>query len=598
MSLLVNCQNLRKSFGTRSLFKQLNLSIFSRDRIGLIGPNGSGKSTLLKILAGQEASDEGIVSVKRGISIGYVPQSCEFPKQSLKSILLEACGHRSEIPSYEQERLADEWLTRFGFSDPNVMAADLSGGWKKRLSFAQAFISSPDILLLDEPTNHLDLESILWLESILKRHAQTYVLVSHDRYFLQNTVNRVVEIDKVYASGLFAIEGSYSQFLAKKEEFLLGQMQQERSAASKMRHEIEWAKQSPKARTTKSRARLENAEQLEQNFQDIRERNRQRRADISFAATERETRKLLAAKNIAKSIQGRELFSKLDLTLSPKTRLGLMGPNGSGKTTLLRILAGQIQPDQGTIKQADDLKIVYFDQHRLELSGDLTLREALSPTGEYVEFRGQRIHVNGWCKRFLFSPDLLDLRLRYLSGGEKARIAIAHLMLQPADLLLLDEPTNDLDIPTLEALEETLLEFPGAIVLITHDRCMMDRVCNDLLSLNPGGKVQFYADYAQWAAARPASLHLEAQIEKQVALQPKDSSPKKLTYLEKKEYEQIEGRIAALEQKLCELNRSLESEEALKDSSRLHSICQEIEIAQTQIEQLYLRWHELDEKSH
>lgn len=569
MTLLFSCQSLSKSFATRLLFKDLSLQIFAGDRVGLIGPNGSGKSTLLKIIAGLEKADQGILAPKRDLKIGYVPQSCEFPDLPPERVLIDAV--RGDVPEYEKERLAQTWLSKLNFSGNEPSAALLSGGWKKRLGFACELISNPDLILYDEPTNHLDLEGILWLEKFLRRESPTYLLVSHDRYFLQNVTSRIIEIDRAYPKGIFAIDGSYAFFLEKKEEFLAGQMQQERSLATKVRRETDWLRQGAKARTTKSQSRIDQAHEIFEEHASLSMRNRPKKAQIDFAATERETRKLVVVKNLAKGT----LFRHLDFLLSPGTRIGLMGPNGSGKTTLLRLLAGEIEPDQGTIKRADDLKTVYFDQHRAQLPSHITLREALSPKGDYVSFQGQPIHVNGWCKRFLFSPDLLDMTIGHLSGGERARISIAHLMLQPADVLLLDEPTNDLDIPTLETLEESLLEFPGALILITHDRCMMDRICNEIITLGPEDKIPSLAEPKKEEAPRAKA---------------------KLSYMEKKEYEEMEGKILKLEEEVKNLNHQLEKPEIAEDAQKLSEICQAIGLRETQIEQLYLRWQELDQK--
>ncbi len=595
MSLLFSCQSLSKSFSSRLLFKDLSLSICSGDRIGLVGLNGCGKSTLLKILAGLEKPDSGTLSPRRDLAVGYVPQTCEFPSSSPKEILINAV--KGDVPQYERERLAETWLSKLGFSlaEGESSAALLSGGWKKRLGFAVELISSPDLLLLDEPTNHLDLEGILWLEKFLGRESPTYLLVSHDRYFLQHVTSRILEIDHAYPKGLFAIDGPYAEFLAKKEEFLKGQLQQERRIATKARRETVWLRAGAKARTTKAQSRIDEAEEILEDYADIAARNRQKRAKIEFAATERETRKLIAAKNLSKQIGGRTLFRNLDFTLSPGTRIGLMGPNGSGKTTLLRILADEIAPDVGTIKKAEGLQVVYFDQHRTQLPADISLKEALSPKGDFVSFRGQPIHVNGWCKRFLFSPDILEIPIGKLSGGERARISIAHLMLQPADVLLLDEPTNDLDIPTLETLEESLLEFPGAVVLITHDRCMLDRICNSVLALGKPEKIEIFPDYAQWEAFQktPPPKSKEKKAEPSAFERPKS----KLSYQEKKEYDSIEGKISKLEEEVLSLNHLLEEKEIAENPARLSEICTAVSLAETKIEQLYLRWEELSKKA-
>ncbi len=593
MSLLLSGQDLSKSFGSRVLFEELSLSVFSKDQIGLIGPNGAGKSTLMKILAGLEKPDSGVLSMRQGLRVGYVPQACEFPDITPKQVLLDALKNNLETPDYEKELIIDIWLSKLGFTGEEPSAARLSGGWKKRLSIAHELISAPDLLLLDEPTNHLDLEGILWLEKFLLREAPTYLLISHDRYFLQNATNRIFEIDPVYPKGIFAIDGSYSNFLEKKEGFLKGQLEQERSLANRARKETDWLRRSPKARTSKSKARVDDAHELLEELSQVQGRNIQKKAEIDFVASERETQKLLVAKNLAKKAGARTLFHHLDFVLSPGTRMGLMGPNGSGKTTLLKLLAGEAEPDQGTLKKADGLKIIYFDQHRAQLPDTLTLREALSPNGDYVMFRGNPVHVNGWCKRFLFSPTILDMSLSKLSGGERARIAIAHLMLQPADLLLLDEPTNDLDIPTLETLEESLLDFPGAVVLITHDRCMLDRISNVLMALGDPECTDLYADYGQWEAAMKAKLPEPKVKEKKVETAP----PKpKLSYAEKKEYDQIERKIEKLEETVKQLNHLLEQPEMATDPERLAEVCTAVGLTENQIEQLYLRWEELDKK--
>lgn len=570
MTLFLNCLNLSKYFGIKQLFQDLNLSIFENDRIGLIGPNGSGKSTLLKIIKGLEDPNTDTISLKKGINVGYVPQSQEFPDLIPKALLIDAFP--SHLEDYEKEYQADMMLSKLGFTGNEPNASHLSGGWKKRLSIGLSLITKPDLLLLDEPTNHLDLDGILWLEKFLTKEAKTYILVSHDRYFLQHMTNRIVEIDKVYPGGVFSINGAYKMFLEKKEEFIAGQLQHERAILSKARREQEWLRTSPKARTTKSQSRIDSAHELLSELSDVKQRNKQTRADIDFSATERETQKLLSAKNLSKSMGNKTLFKNLDFLLSPGTRIGLLGSNGSGKTTLLKILNGELEADAGTIKKADGLQIVYFDQHRVKLPLNITLREALSPTGDFVTYRGHPIHVNGWCKRFLFSPHILDMPLSELSGGERARISIAHLMLKPADILLLDEPTNDLDIPTLETLEETLLEFPGAVVLITHDRCMMDRICNQYLKLGETPKEE----------------------EKEAPKSAPKAQPKgKLSYLEKKDYEQMEEKIGLIEKEIQELSKKLEGEQ---DPSRLQEICSTIGLKETQIEQLYLRWEELESK--
>lgn len=586
MTLLLNCQNLTKSFGPKTLFQNLNFSIFSNDKLGLIGPNGSGKSTLLKTLVGIESLESGTISKKTDLKIAYVSQKTEFKPIPPKQVLLNTLKEDKTLPEYDKERVAETWLSKLGFKGDEPIASILSGGWKKRLAIAAELTKTPDLLLLDEPTNHLDLEGILWFEEFLDKNVPTYIIISHDRTFLKNQTNRILEINSLYPEGLFEIKGSYEDFEEKKRLFIEGQLKQERSIASKYRRETDWLKESPKARTTKSQSRIDRAQNIIQQYEDIKQRNRPKTATIQFDSSQRQTRKLLVAKNLNLQLGKRLLFENLSFTLSPQTRIGLMGPNGSGKTSLLRLLQGEFHPDSGTIKKAEDLKIVYFDQHREQLPPNTTLKEALSPSGDYVTFRGQSIHVNGWCRRFLFSPDLLGMPIKKLSGGEKARIAVAHLMLKPADILLLDEPTNDLDIATLEILEESLMEFSGAIVLITHDRLMLSRVCNHFLVFGNPKNIQSYAEYAQWEQA-------EQNQSTKPKLKPIKSKPSHET---KKAIRQVEKQITLEEKKLEKLKEEL-SKVNNTDITKLQELCSQISNSEKELESLYHKWEKLESNS-
>jgi ATP-binding cassette subfamily F protein uup len=591
MSILISCQNISKSFGARTLFRELAFSVFYGDQIGLIGPNGAGKSTFLKILAGEEKADSGIITSKKELKIGYVPQTHHFQDLYPEKILQEALAHQKDLEDYEIALQADIWLSKLGFeAHKTIKASLLSGGWKKRLAIAKALIDQPDVLLLDEPTNHLDLEGILWLERFLKKEAPTFVLISHDRYFLDHLTTKVVEINPVYPKGMFSSEGTYSNFLEKKEQFIEGQLEQERAIAGKVRREADWIRRSPKARTTKSQARIDAAKEIFETHKDLKRRNKESKADIKFESSERQTRQLISLKSLKMEMGDKILFENLDLTLSPKSRIGLMGPNGSGKTTLLRILAGEIKSTSGTLKSADDLKIVYFDQHRNKINPQTSLKDALSPEGDYVNFQGRQIHVSGFCKRFLFSPDILDMPIAKLSGGERARIAIAKLMLQPADVLLLDEPTNDLDIQTLETLEESLLEFNGAVVLITHDRCMLDRICNQLIALGQGSKPLLFADYDQFEASKQKQKPKE---DKAIEGKIQPQKAKSLSYKDKKELELLETTIHQLEKKLEALKVFLQDEKVIANPKRLEDICLEIKTLEISLEASYQRWSEL-----
>lgn len=602
MTPLISAQNIGQSFGGRQLFKDLSFGIFPGDKIGLIGPNGSGKSTLLKTLAGIEKIDEGTIAKQRSAKIGYVPQETLFPDKSLQDILFDSFEEADSLTDEQKQTVIQITLGKLDFPSTTISASSLSGGWQKRLAIAKELIHNPDVLFLDEPTNHLDLEGVIWLENFLRSAPFAYVVISHDRYFLEHVTNNMMELDRTYPNGMFAIKGSYSQFLEKKEEFLSGQIQQERSLSSKVRREVEWLKQNPKARTTKSSSRIQEAGRLIEELQGLKTRNKESKTQFDFATSKKETQKLLVATNLAKTMGNRNLFSGIHLTLTPGMRLGIVGLNGSGKTTLLRILAGELSPDKGTIKRADGIRVVYFDQHRAQLPSNITLREALAPQGESVQYRNQTIHVNSWCKRFLFSPDRLDLPFQYLSGGEKARVYIARLMLEPADILLLDEPTNDLDIPTLEVLESNLNEFPGAIVMISHDRYMLDQISNVILGLGTDDvEMNLFADYRQFEQHQ-LKLKEKKREPDPIKDEKKEGSPTKtradkMTYNEKREWEQMENKISVVEAEIDKLQALIQDPSVATQPLKLQDACAQLDEKQTLRDALYLRWEELEQKA-
>ncbi|MBS0629295.1 MAG: ABC-F family ATP-binding cassette domain-containing protein [Verrucomicrobia bacterium] len=579
MSTLLTAHSLSKSYGTQVLFQNISFTISAGDRIGIIGPNGAGKSSLIKILAGSDDPDSGYLSKRQMLQVGYASQSPEFPPMSIEAFLL---GQVPELDERSALTRAGILLGKAEFADFSADASLLSGGWKKRLDIVAALMNEPDLLLLDEPTNHLDLEGIVWLEMFLKRLQIPYVVISHDRYFLESVTNRIIELNRCYPEGLLQAPGTISKFLEHKEAFLVAQEEKIRSLSHKVRDEIDWLRTSPKARTTKSEARIREANRLINELSEVKQRTKVQEVGIDFSASERETRKLIVAKNVSKELGGRQLFKHVDFTLSPGTRLGILGKNGTGKSTLLKILAGIVPQDMGKISYADDLHLVYFDQHREQLDPNLTLKEALCPNSETVNYRGQSIHVNGWAKRFLFPPDRLNIPIRCLSGGERARILVAKLMLEPADVLFLDEPTNDLDIPTLELIEESLSTFAGAVVLISHDRCLMDRICNRVLVLGEG-EHHFYASFSQWESAKKP-------VEKEKPL-PKKEAPKtsgaKLSYKEKRELDMMEQTILEAEAEISRLEKLDGNLEIYQQMGKAHE----------HLEGLYQRWQVLLDKA-
>ncbi len=590
--LLVSCQSLSKSYGLQTLFQDITLSFYAGEKLGLIGPNGSGKSTLLKILAGEESTDSGQLAQASSAHLVYLPQEDLFPPGvTVESALLDA------LPASHKEAGLNgirALLRELAFPDLQQPVDSLSGGWRKRLAVGCALIRQPDLLLMDEPTNHLDLEGILWLEALLKQARFAFVLVSHDRYFLENTTNRIVELNRRYPDGYLRVEGNYSEFLQRRLEVFDRQDREEEVLANKFRRELEWLRRGPKARTTKAKGRIDAAYELKDTLLETRGRNAQgAAAQIEFDATGRKTRKLVEAKDVAVERGGRCLFAGLELTLGPGSCLGVLGRNGSGKSSLIQLLRGELKPSAGSIAWADDLKIVSFDQKREQLDRNLSLKEALSPTGESVMFQGKPLHVSAWARRFLFPTEKLGLPVSRLSGGEQARLLIARLMLQPADLLLLDEPTNDLDIATLEVLEESLAEFPGALVLITHDRYLMDRLSDRLLYLDGAGKAQYYADYAQWLEARNAAAPEPVRGEPP----PRKKAAPALSYEEKKELDRIDKKIEKAEAEVASLQQQLHDPAIMSDAARLKELYAELQAAEARVGAIYARWQELESRT-
>ena len=596
-SPIVNAQQITKAFGANPLFQNVSFTISDGDRIGLIGPNGSGKSTLLRILAGEINPDSGEVSFRKRTRLACVEQDSRFAPGATVRAVIEAALDRCQVSGTERGARFAETLGRAGFEDLDAHATELSGGWQKRLAIVEALVQHPDILLLDEPTNHLDLLGITWLEDLLEQASFASVIVSHDRYFLENVTTDMVELNRIYPEGSLRVHGNYSTFLEKKEEFLHSQSKRQEALENLVHGEIEWLRRGAKARTRKSKARISKAGELMGELADLNMRTRTATAQIDFSATDRKTKRLIELQDVTCTMGTRDLFEGLNFILTAGMRVGLVGPNGSGKTTLLRLLQGDLAPTGGEIRRADWLRIVYFDQTRT-LDPDVTLRRALAPDGDSVVYRDRVIHVAGWAARFLFTGEQLSQPVGRLSGGERARVLIAQLMLQPADILLLDEPTNDLDIPTLEILEESLIDFPGSLVLVTHDRYMLDRVSSIVLGLNGQGGAETFADYAQWEA-----WQVQRSKPDVAAAQPSASSAsaapakKKLSYLEAREYATIEQRVEEAEQVVHAKRAELEDPANAMDAPRLVSAQAAMDAAQETLDALYARWAELEKKN-
>jgi ATP-binding cassette subfamily F protein uup len=600
---IISTQGLSKRYGVAPLFQDISFTVSEGDRIGVIGPNGSGKSTLLEMIVGRVKPDSGDVAIRKGTRLSFVAQISEFGAGVSVRAVITGALERAAVPEPERAARFAQTLGRAGFADLDAEAATLSGGWRKRLAIAEALVQAPDILLLDEPTNHLDLAGIQWLESLLQNAAFACVVVSHDRYFLENTVNEMVELNRAYENGALRVSGNYSSFLEAKEEYLHAQKKRQESLENRVHTELEWLRRGPKARATKAKARIDKAHDMIGELVEMNARGRTASAEIDFSATNRKTKQLITLDRVSFGIGSRTLFNDIHFSVTSGMRVGLVGPNGSGKTTLLRLLRGDLKAESGKIRRADGLRVVYFDQNR-ELDPDLTLRRALAPDSDAVIYQERVIHVASWAERFLFSSENLNQRVGRLSGGERARVLIAQLMLQPADVLLLDEPTNDLDIPTLEILEESLLEYRGALVLVTHDRFMLDRVSTVVLGLDGLGKAERFADYSQWDAwqrlqltkAKPPAATSSSRQNAPPDADLVPSLKKKLSFKEVREFASIEERIAQAEEQLRIKQGALEDPKVMGDRTRLQRALSDMQEAQQAVDHLYERWAELEQK--
>jgi len=605
VAILISVSGVRKAFAARPLFEGLTFSIESGERIGLIGPNGAGKSTLMRLLAQQASPDEGTISFQRGLRVGFLEQTPTFKKDAtIHSTLLEGAADPDD---WESIALADEIMSKLSLQDASQRVDQLSGGWKKRVALGRELVRTPDLLLLDEPTNHLDLDSIYWLEEWISNARLATLTITHDRAFLQKVSNRILELDRRNPGGLLSIKGDYVNYLEIKEQWLASQERREVVLKNTLRRETEWLRQGAKARTTKQQARIQRAETLKNEVGELTYRNQSRTVKLDFQSAERNPKKLIEAKGISKSWGKGPLFSGLDLVLSPGRRVGILGSNGCGKSTLIQTLLKEEDPDSGSVSHADNLTVAYFQQNREALDPKKTVAKTICPNGEFVDYRGERIHIRGYLDRFLFSQGQMEMAVGKLSGGEQGRLLIAQLMMQPANLLVLDEPTNDLDMATLAVLEECLTEFQGAILLVTHDRYFLDQVANQILSFSPfpeeRGQITSFASLGQWETwftdsgrrdRAQAGLQSSGGQSMPVTSAAPEAKKRKLSFKEQRELDSMEENLRRTEKELSHWTAESIKPENTSNAAKLVEIAEKMTQLQSEIERLYSRWSELE----
>lgn len=623
MAVLFSAFKIGKTFGSQTLFKDLTFSIESNQRIGLIGPNGAGKSTLLQILAKCQTADEGKVSFANGLRLGYLAQNPEFLPDDT---VFQAIANATDDP-YDGDNLAlvQELISKFSLDSVEAgedrLVNELSGGWKKRVALARELVKRPTLLLLDEPTNHLDLPSIVWLEEHIARQESLAVLtVTHDRLFLQRTCTLIFDLDRRNPDGLIKFDGSYAEFLDFKEATMSAQKSLEQTRRNVLRRETEWLRRGAKARQTKQKARIDRHGEIASQVDELSAKNLNRRLDVDFGEPGKGPKKMIEAIGISSQVDGRWLFKDFTFQLGPKTRVGLLGRNGCGKSTLIRALIGQQAPDSGEVKIAENVGVAYFEQQKESLDPSLSLLKSICPEGDYVDVQGVSVFARSYLARFHFRGDQMELPVGKLSGGEQARVLIARLMLKKENILVLDEPTNDLDIATLDVLQEALLNFPGAVILVTHDRFFMDQVANTLLVFTEqNGEILRVADFFQWEAWFEANKNVKPS-NKIVAARgggssakglPANGSPSapttknqssiatpkvKLSYNDQREFDAMEKNILKAEELVGRLQATMVSPEVLADRSRSQQLSTELKTAQSKVELLYSRWQELQDK--
>ena len=581
--MVLNIENVYKSYGERQLLEGVTLYMKPGDRVGLIGVNGCGKSTLLKVAAGREAPDSGSVSYDPNVRVSYLPQALEDSPELtvIEQVFASAAPGARDTEEYE----AVEILNRLGISDPNAVIGTLSGGQRKRVALAACLVSPSDLLILDEPTNHLDAGMVQWLEDYISGYTGALLMVTHDRYFLEHTVTSTAEVS---FGKLYQYAGGYSAYLNGKAIREDIQLANERKRQSTLRRELAWVLQGPCARGTKSRERLERYEELKAQ---LPPEFHESMGEIK-AVSSRLGRKTIELYDICKAYEGKQIIRNFSYILLRDDRIGIIGNNGSGKTTLLNLIAGYIQPDSGRIETGETVKIGYFSQHAAEMDGSMKAIEYVKERGDRIETQEGFLTASKLMELFLFPGDLQHRQISKLSGGEKRRLFLLGILASQPNVLLLDEPTNDLDIPTLQVLENYLETFPGAIIAVSHDRYFLDRVCRRTFAVMPGGEVkEFKGGYSDYMDAVKESIPKKSREPKPAASAgsaPRPAPKLKFSFKEQREFETIDDDIAALEAEI-DKNAALQVEFST-DYIKLGELMEEQKVLETRLEEKMDRW--------
>ena len=623
--ILLNIENITKSYTEKPLLKDISFGIMDNDKIGLIGINGTGKTTLLKIIAGVEEPDGGRVIRTNNVNIEYLPQEpyvdlsakvieqvFKGTSQNMKVIreyeaainnpntskteIIRLTQIMDEINGWELESEAKNVLTKLGINNFDAIVADLSGGQRKRIALASALINPSDLLILDEPTNHLDNDTIEWLEEYLMKRKGALLMITHDRYFLDRVVNQIIELDN---GNIYSYKGNYSYFIEKKSERDESIIATELKRQNLYRRELAWMKQGAKARSTKQKARIQRFHELEDSAVDLSKE----KMEISVAST-RLGKKIIEVKDISKSYGDNKLIDDFTYTLLRDDRVGILGKNGIGKSTLLKVMAGEIEPDSGTVEMGETVKLGVFSQETTHLDDEQRAIDYIKEGGEFVTTAdGIKITATQMLEKFLFPPDLQWTPIGKISGGEKRRLYLLRILMEAPNVLLLDEPTNDLDIQTLTILEEYIEDFPGAVVIVSHDRYLLDKLVEKVFVFEGNGKIAGYTgNYSYFKEivkeieeTKEAKEAKEQTLKKERVKEP--SKVLKFTYKEQREWDTIDDEIDNLEQSIEKIDKEMEA--VASQYTKLEELIKQKQELEGKLEEKMERWvylSELDEK--
>jgi len=590
--MLISAENLQKNYGTKQLLSNITLYLDRGDKIGVIGVNGTGKSTLLRVLSGTEEPDEGRVDRDPGVTVSYLPQNPVFPEGA--EVLAYVVSTLPEDERASREFEAKTMLTKLGVAMFDEKIANLSGGQRKRIALAATLLRSADVLILDEPTNHLDSEMAGWLEQYLQKFTGGIIMITHDRYFLQNVANRILEM---YLGKSYEYEANYEKYLELKLQRLEMAQASERKRQSILRVEKQWIMRGARARSTKNKAHIQRYEEL----RDMDAPETEDSMKTIAAGASRLGRKTVELENISKSFGDKCVIRDFSYNLLRNDRIGVVGRNGAGKSTLLNIIAGTLQPDEGSIDYGATVKIGYFSQEGAELDLEQKACEYIREIAPYLETNEGQISATMMMEKFLFTSDLQYSLIGKLSGGERRRLFLLGILMSAPNVLLLDEPTNDLDIETLQVLEDYLHTFPGAVISVSHDRYFLDKTATSIFEVADNGEINRfvggYSDYAEAVKDREVSAPKEKKEKPKQTPEPARTQKLKFSFKEQREFETIDDTIAETEGKIEALEAEIEKNAA--DYVKLSELMAEKEALSAELERLMDRWmylNELNEK--